>query len=177
MRFPRRAAAAVCAGLMLTACGGSSSTDAGTTSASPKPLPRSGCSLLSRAEVSSFLGTAPTCEPVGQNTPQQDVVGARWRVTRGDQNVKVGLSRTSSVEAKETFEDEAGAKSNGGAKAVSGLGDDAVLVADPNSDTSGSIWILHGNDVIVVAVTHGNLTGFALARALMATGRRLAASY
>ena len=176
MRFPSCAAAAVCAGVLVAGCGGSSDTDAGTT-ASLKPLPASGCSLLSRAELSSFLGTVPTCDQVRQNTPQQDVVGAGWRSARGGQSVKVGVSRTQSVEAKETFEEEAGTKSNGGAKAVSGLGDDAVLVADPKSDTSGSIWILHGNDVIVVAVTRGNLPGTALARALMATGRRLVASY
>ena len=173
MRFPRCAAATVCAGLIVTGCGDSSS---GTT-ASLKPLPASGCSLLSRAELSSLLGKVPTCVPVRQNTPQQDVVGAGWRGTRADQRVTAGVSRRPSVEAKETFEDEAGTKSNGGAKAVTGLGDDAVLVADPNVDTSGSIWILHGNDVIVVGVTHGNLAGSALARALMVTGRRLAASY
>ena len=175
MRIHRRTVAAVCAGLLVTGCGGSSSTD--TSMAPSKPLPASGCSLLSRAELSSFLGNAPTCLPVRQSTPRQDVVGAGWHGARADQSVKAGVSRTKSVEAKETFEEEAGTKSNGGAKPVTGLGDDAVLVSDPSSDTSGSIWILHGNDVIVVGVTHGNLTGSALARALMATGRRLVASY
>lgn len=176
MRFATCAAATLCAGFMVTGCGGSSSTDTGTT-ASLKPLPASGCSLLSRAELSWFLGKVSACEPVRQSTPRQDVVGAGWHGTRADQSVKAGVSRTTSAEAKETFEDEAGAKSNGGAKAVSGLGDDAVLVAGPNAEGSGSIWILHGNDVIVVAVTHGNLTGSALARALTAAGRRLTASY
>jgi hypothetical protein len=177
MRIRRLTAATVCAGLIATGCGGSSSTNTSAPAASLKPLPATGCSLLSSAEVSSFLGTVPKCETLRSDTPKQDLVAAVWPATHGDQSVKAGVSRTNVAEDKETFEGEAGAKSNGAARAVGGLGDDAVLVADPNSSTSGSIWVLHGNDVIVVTVTHGKLTGNALAKALTAAGRRLVASY
>jgi hypothetical protein len=173
MRDRMRVAATICAALIATGCGGSSSD----TTAALQPLPATGCSLLSPGEVKSFLGKVPKCEPFRSNTPKQELVAAGWLTTRGDQSVKIGLSRTKVAEDKETFEEEAGTKSNGGAKAVGGLGDDAVLVPDPHSATSGSIWILHGNDVIVVAVAHGNLTGSALAQALTAAGRRLVASY
>jgi hypothetical protein len=87
------------------------------------------------------------------------------------------VSRTNRAEDTGSFEAEAGTKSNGGAKTIAGLGDDAVLVSEPTSPSSGSIWILHGNDVIVVAVTQGNLTGDALANALTGAGRRLLKSY
>jgi len=159
--------------LLGTGCGGSSST---ATTKPPKLLTAMACSLLSPAEVSSFLDTVPKCVPFGSKTPKQDLVAAGWLATRGDQSVKVGVSRTNVAEDKETFEDDAGVKSNTAAKIVRGLGDDAVLVADPRAATSGSIFILHGNDVIVVAVTHGKLQGSALAKALTAAGRRLVAS-
>ena len=163
----------VCAALIATGCGDSSSD----TTAALKPLPATGCSLLSPVEVSRFLGTASTCQPIRSNTSKQDLLAAGWQTARGDQSIKAGVSRKNIAGDKETFEEEAGIKSNGAAKAVSGLGDDAVLVFDPHSATSGSIWILHGNDVIIVAVTHGKLTGAALAKALTAAGRRLVASY
>ena len=173
MRDRTRVAATVCAALITTGCGGSSYD----TTAALKPLPATGCSLLSAVEVSRFLGAASTCQPIRTNTPSQDLVAAGWRTARGDQSIKAGVSRKNVADDKETFEEEAGTRSNGGAKAVSGLGDDAVLVFDPHSATSGSIWILHGNDVIIVAVTRGNLTGGALAKALTAAGRRLVATY
>jgi hypothetical protein len=133
--------------------------------------------LLSPAEVSAFLGKVTTCAPVHSNTSGQDIVAAGWQTPRGDQTVKAGVSRKNIAEDKETFEDDAGTKSNGSAKVVGGLGDDAVLIADPHSATSGSILILHGNDVIVVTVTRGKLTGDALVKALKVTGRRLLATY
>ena len=174
MRNRIRVAATICAVLFATGCGGSSTTNA---TAALKPLPATGCSLLSPAEVKSLLGTVSTCRPLRSNTPNQDLVAAGWQTARGGQSVKAGVSRKNIADDKETFEDEAGTKSSGGARAVSGLGDDAFLVFDPHSATSGSIWILHGNDVIIVAVTHGKLTGSALARTLTAAGRRLVASY
>jgi hypothetical protein len=175
MRIDRGAAAALTASLIVTGCGGSSSTDSST--ASLKPLPKSACSLLTRAEVSRFLGKVPKCGAIRDTTPEQDVVGAAWMTPRDGTSVKVGVLRTKRAETKETFEREAGTKSNGGAKPVGGIGDDAVLVSEPRSATSGSIWILHGNDIIIVMVTGGKLTGDALEKALTATGRRLLASY
>ena len=163
----------LCAASVASGCGGSSPD----STAALKPLPATGCSLLSAADVKSFLGTASTCRPLRSNTTKQDLVAAGWQTARGDQSIKAGVSRKNIADDKETFEEEAGTKSNGGAKAVSGLGDDAFYVPDPQSATSGSIWILHGNDVIIVAVTHGNLTGNALVKALTAAGRRLVASY
>ncbi len=107
----------------------------------------------------------------------QDVVGGTWTAPRGGPVVQVSVSRTKAAVDKATFENEAGTKANSGAKVIGGIGDDAVLIAEPHSNTSGSLWILHGNDIITVAVTRGALSGGALAKALQTVGRRLLATY
>lgn len=165
MRVRRRRAILVFAVLLATGCGPPA-----------PPLPEHGCTLLSDAEVAAFLGKVPTCAEV-QRTDDPAGVAAVWQATPRDPSVKVALSRARSVEDNERFETEAGAKSNAAAKVVPGIGDDAVLVAEPHAPASGSIAILHGNDVMIVAVTRGVLRGDALSKALTAVGRRLVESY
>ncbi len=166
MRVRGRRAILVFAVLVATGCGGLST----------EPLPEHGCTLLSDAEVSAFLGKIPTCAEI-QRTAEPAGVAAVWQATPRAPSVKAALSRAKSVEDQRTFETEAGAYGNAGAKVVAGIGDDAVLVIEPHSPTSGSIAVLHDNDVIIVAVSRGALSGDALATALTAAGRRLVQSY
>ena len=203
-RNDRRWAVAVISVLLcvaLAACGGSSSTNSGATAATsasgavattaaPKgataatttvagpPLPADGCAVLTAAEVTTFLGTVPKCEPVHRTTDAELAVGANWQDTVRDPGVSASVSRTSIREDKATFEENSGTKSNAAAKVMTGLGDDAVIISPyPHTDNSGRLYILHGNNVISLVVNGGVLQGDALAPSLIAVGRRLLASY
>jgi hypothetical protein len=143
----------------------------------PKPLPQGGCMLLSKPEVSTLLGVYPKCTQVRRIDSAQDLEGGTWAAPRGGPVVQVSISRTKAAVDKATFENEAGTKATRGAKVIGGIGDDAVLIAEPHSNTSGAIWILRGNDIITVAVTRGARSGDALAKALVTVGRRLLATY
>ena len=190
--FARGAGVVLLSAVIATACGSSSSKSAvpGTTasgsSTAPGPatanpagpaLPTNGCTLLTSAEVEAFLGSTPPCtsRPTGAGDPQ--VASATWQATRTGASLEVGLTRTANPPGRGPFEEDAGTKSNSGAKVVAGIGDDAVLIRQPHSDTSGAIWILAGNDEYQVVVTRGTASGKTLANALTTVGRRLLETY
>ena len=171
MRATRCAASALCAVLLLTAC------DSGDSTAGLKPLPQAACTLLSSADVSAFLGKAPKCEQAHRTVEDQEVVAASWQATPRAPSLKVAVSRAKRPEDNESFENESGARRDPRAQILTGIGDDAIVTTDAQSETSGSISILHGNDIVIVAVTHSVLRGDALVRTLTRTGKELTASY
>ena len=191
-RIARRAFLLLMSGVVAGACSSSPSKSAGpatspaaattssTTSAQPpagRALPSDGCTLLTAGEVASLLGSTPQCtaRPTSAGDPQ--VASAVWQATRTGPSAEVAVQRTSNPISKAVFEEDAGTKSNAGAKVVTGLGDDAVLIRRSPSDPSGALWILAGGDEFQVIDTRGSATGQALDNALTTIGRRLLGSY
>ena len=145
-------------------------------------LPKDGCTLLTAAEVSGFLGSSSTCTDVHRTTTETAIAGADWKTLGpgAGADLSAAVSYYQTPEDHPTFEENAGTKANAGAKIVPGLGDDAVLIMTaypPAPTTSGSIHVLMGHVIIDIAVDRGVPQNEALATALTAAARRLSAAY
>jgi hypothetical protein len=192
-RFTRIAGGLLMSAVVATACSSSSSSTTTTTpgtggttapaapTAAPAghALPADGCTLLTSAEVTTFLGSTPPCtsKHTGGGDPQSVGRDLAGKATNTGPSLEAAVERNNGPLDKSAFEEDAGTKSNAGAKVVTGIGDDAVLIRQPHSDTSGAIWILAGDDEYQVVVTRGSASGATLANALTTVGRRLLGTY
>ena len=127
--------------------------------------------------MASFLGSTPKCTGRPRSDGDPQIVGATWQATNTGPSVSVGFERTANPITKNVFEEDAGTKANAGAKVITGIGDDAVLIRRSPSDPSGALWILAGGDQIQVVDTRGTATGAALDNALTTVGRRILGTY